>query len=274
MHVIIAAGLALPATLAGWIITGTIAATLGGSWLVSGRADPLLLILIAFGAAAIAIRQLTITIFQLRDARDALARAAVDEERLRFARDLHDLLGHTLSLISLKSELARRLLPESPAQAAVEIGDVERAAREALHQARSAAAGYRRPVLRQELEAARELLNAAGITAVVDDTLGSVEPSVDALVAWGVREGVTNVIRHSRAEHCDIRIGRRGHLVELTVGDDGLGADAPTGSGPGHGLAGLAERAATLHGELRAGPRPEGGFTLLLSVPATGAATA
>jgi two-component system, NarL family, sensor histidine kinase DesK len=273
MHVIVAAGLALPAALAGWVITALIIATMAVAWLVSGHLDPMLLILIAFAAAAVAIRQLTITVAQLREARVALARAAVDQERLRFARDLHDVLGHTLSLISLKSELARRLLPESPAQSAAEIGDVERAAREALHQARSAVAGYHRPVLRLELDAARELLNAAGITAVVDDASGSVEPDLDALIAWGVREGVTNVIRHSRAEHCDIRISRRGHLIELAVADDGLGADPANGSAPGHGLVGLAERVAAHHGVLRAGPGPEGGFTLLLSVPAARTAT-
>jgi len=267
MHVIVAAGLVLPAPLAGWIVAATIGLTIGSAWLISGHPDPMLLILIAFGAAAMAIRRLTLTVAELQAAREALAEAAVDRERLRFARDLHDLLGHTLSLISLKSELARRLLPDSAARAAVEIADVERAARDALHQARAAAAGYRRPALRQELAAARELLSAAGIAVRVDEASGPVEPEIDALIAWAVREGVTNVIRHSRAEHCDIRIRRQGELVELAVADDGAGAGAGA-SLPGHGLAGLAERAASHRGEIRAGPQPGGGFRLLLSVPA------
>ncbi len=273
MHVIVAAGLALPVALATWIIAGIIAATVFVAWLMSGHPDPLLLILIAFGAAAVAIRRLTITVAQLGETREALARAAVDQERLRFSRDLHDLLGHTLSLISLKSELARRLLPDSPAQAAVEIGDVERAAREALHQARAAAAGYR-PVLRRELAAARELLAAAGIAADIEEASGSVTPELDALIGWAVREGVTNVIRHSGAERCDIRIRRREDLVELAVIDNGRGNGAATGSStPGHGLAGLAERAVIHHGELRAGSGADGGFTLMLTVPTGGAGT-
>src|SRR5262249_21778198 len=148
--------------------------TFGAAWLLSGSPDPLLLILVAFGAAAIAVRQLTIGVVQLRAAREELAHAAVDRERLRFARDLHDLLGHTMSLIILKAELAGRLLPESPQQAAQEIGDVERSAREALRQARAAAAGYRQPRLRQELEAARELLAAAGVAADIADAMGTV----------------------------------------------------------------------------------------------------
>src|SRR5262245_27106121 len=207
-HVIVAVGLCLPAIAAGCVIGGVIVVTIGAAWLLSGRPDPLLLILVAFGAAAIAVRQLTISVAQLRAAREALARAAVDRERLRFARDLHDLLGHTLSLIILKAELAGRLLPGSPRQAAKEIEDVEQSAREALRQARAAAAGYRKPRRRQELQAARELLAAAGIAADIADAMGPIGSELDGLVACTIREGVTNVIRHSGARCCGIRLTR------------------------------------------------------------------
>lgn len=126
--VVVAAGLALPPALATGVIAGLVGATIAGAWLASGSFDALLLILVAFGAGAIAIRQLTISVAQLRAAREELARAAVDQERLRFARDLHDLLGHSLSLIIIKSELARRLLPASPAEAAAEVSDDGRGA--------------------------------------------------------------------------------------------------------------------------------------------------
>jgi two-component system sensor histidine kinase DesK len=267
MHVVVAAGLALPPALATGAVAVVVAATMAASGLLAGAVDPLLLTQVAFGAGAVAVRQLTINVAQLRAAREELARAAVDQERLRFARDLHDLLGHSLSLIILKSELAGRLLPASPARAAVEVGDVERAARDALRQVRAAVTGYRQPVLRHELSAARELLAAAGIAAEVEHSAGPLPPPLDGLLAWAVREGVTNVIRHSGARRCEIRVTRLGDLVRLVVSDDGRSAD---GGAPkvGSGLAGLAERAAAHGAELVAGARPQGGFELVLIVPA------
>jgi two-component system sensor histidine kinase DesK len=227
----------------------------------------MLLVQLAFAAGAIAIRQLTINVAQLHAARAALARQAVDRERLRFARDLHDLLGHSLSLVILKSELAGRLLPASPARAAVEIADVERTARESLRQVREAVAGYRQPVLERELAAARELLAAAGIGHRVEDSAGPLPAALDGLLAWAVREGVTNVIRHSRARVCEIRVDRSRGAVRLVVADDGGGAAEASTNG-GHGLTGLAERAAAHGARIEAAPRPEGGFRLLVSAPA------
>lgn len=165
MHAIVAAGLALPPLLAAGMTGGLVGLAATSAWLATGRFDVVLLLQLAFGAGATAIRQLTITVGQLRAAREELARLAVTEERLRFARDLHDLLGHSLSVIVLESELAGRLLPAAPERAAAEVGDVERTAREALRQVRAAVAGYRQPNLKGELAAARELLPAAGIAA-------------------------------------------------------------------------------------------------------------
>jgi two-component system sensor histidine kinase DesK len=205
---------------------------------------------------------------ELRAEREAMARfAAVTEERLRIARDLHDLLGHSLSLIALKSELARRLLPDRPEDAARELTDVEAVARQALTEVREAVSGYRRPTMDGELEGARVALAAAGIQLTVDQAEAQLEPDVEAVLAWTVREGVTNVIRHSHARSCTVRVtaSDTGRGVEVT--DDGVGAAAMNGRA-GSGVAGLEQRAREVGGVVEAGPRPDGGFRLAVMVPA------
>ena len=224
------------------------------------------LLQITFGGSAVAFRHLTATVAQLRRAREELARAAVDEERLRFARDLHDLLGHSLSTIVLKSELAGRLVPRATGRAAAEIAEVERTARDALQQVRAAVAGYRRPSLVSELAAARELLAAAGIDARIDSSPTALPPAADGLLGWAVREGVTNVVRHSRARSCTIRLARREGRATAEIVDDGSGSGA-AGSGGGCGLAGLIERATAEGGHVDAGPMADGGFRLVVDVP-------
>lgn len=268
MHPVVAAGLALPPPLATATTLSLLAIAFCVAWL-DGQVEVMLLLLVAFGAGAMAIRQLTLTVAQLGHAREELARSAVNEERVRFARDLHDLLGHSLSMIVLKSELAGRLIRDAPTRAAAEIAEIERAARDALREVRAAVSGYRQPSLRSELAAARELLSAAGIASDVEHSGGSVPPEVDGLLAWAVREGVTNVIRHSRARSCTIRVGRVDAEVKVEVSDDGRGADADGRAG-GSGLAGLAERAASQGGRVVAGPRPGGGFRLVMEASLSG----
>jgi two-component system, NarL family, sensor histidine kinase DesK len=172
-------------------------------------------------------------------------------------------------MIVLKSELAGPLVRDAPTRAAAEIAEIERAARDALREVRAAVAGYRQPSLRSELAAARELLSAAGIASDIEHSGGSVPPAVDGLLAWAVREGVTNVIRHSRARSCTIRVGRMDAEVKVEVSDDGRGADADGRAG-GSGLAGLAERAASQGGRVVAGPRPGGGFRLVMEASLSG----
>jgi two-component system, NarL family, sensor histidine kinase DesK len=271
MHIVVGAGLALPLRVAAGTIAGLVALALAGEWLVAGRFEVLLLMQAAFGAGAMAIRELTIKVAQLRAAREELARLAVAEERLRFARDLHDLLGHSLSVIVLKSELAGKLLPSAPERAAVEIGDVERGAREALRQVRAAVAGYRLPILESELAAARELLAAAGIAGTIQQMAGPLPTALDGLLAWAVREGVTNVIRHSHALCCSIVVSRADDVARVEIRDDGEGALARSPVS-GSGLAGLVERAPDYGGYLRAGPLPQGGFSLVVEAPVTGVA--
>jgi two-component system sensor histidine kinase DesK len=206
---------------------------------------------------------------QLRLAQREIARLAVSEERLRFARDLHDLLGHSLSLIALKSELAGRLAAAAPERAAAEMRDVEQVARSALQEVRDAVAGYRQPTLQSELDGAREILTAAGITYRLEGEPSELPAAVEGVLSWAVREGITNVIRHSRARNCTVRLARDASTASVEIEDDGRGA---AGEASGSGLSGLNERAAALGGRCESGPKPGGGFRLAVSVPLRGVA--
>jgi two-component system sensor histidine kinase DesK len=215
------------------------------------------------GLAAVAVSQLAAANRELRRARAAIARLAVEEERARFARDLHDLLGHSLSVIALKSELAGRLVPEG-SLAATEVHDIERVSRDALREVREAVTGYRQPTLAAELAGARTALAAAGIECAVIQETGPLPPAAEAVFAWTVREGATNVIRHSRARRCSIRLSRRVDSAEIDVVDDG----APVSNGEhGSGLKGLAERVAARGGRLDASPLPHEGYRLRVVLP-------
>ncbi len=219
------------------------------------------------GLLMLLMRDLRLRNDELLAARAELAELAVAQERERFARDLHDLLGHSLSVIALKAELAGRLLPRRPDQAAAEIAEVESVARGALTEVREAVSGYRRPTLDRELEGARVALAAAGIAAELERPSVSLDPDAEIVLAWAVREGATNVIRHSGARHCSLRISSTLAGTTLEVVDDGVGPSAVNGHGDGHGLAGLVERARSVDGRVEAEGRPEGGFRLLVSVP-------
>jgi two-component system sensor histidine kinase DesK len=183
---------------------------------------------------------------------------------LRIARDLHDLLGHSLTTITVKSALAKRLIDSDPARAAHEIAQVEQLARESLADTRTAVAGYREVRLATELATAREVLAAAGVRADLPGVVDDVPADLGGLFGWVVREGVTNVVRHARAKR--VRISLTGRAIEIV--DDGTGV--PSGRGDaarGNGLSGLAERAAALGGTLTAGPGDTGGFRLRVEVP-------
>ncbi len=258
----------LPERVAGRVIIGLtiIMLALG----VATRADWSALLYVtllvpAVGYSVISSIRMTHTIRELRAAREEIARLAVSEERLRFARDLHDLLGHSLSLIVLKSELAGRLAEAAPARAAGEIRDVEGVARAALREVREAVAGYRQPTLAEELRGAREMLAAAGVAYWCEAAPAGLPAAAEAVLAWAVREGVTNVIRHSRATTCTVRATREEDNAGVEVVDDGQGGAADTA--PGSGLRGLVERVAAQGGDFSAGPAPTGGYRLRVRVP-------
>jgi two-component system sensor histidine kinase DesK len=232
---------------------------------------------IGFGASALGIgllvllmRDLRVRNEELTGARAELARLAVARERERFARDLHDLLGHTLSVIALKAELAGRVLPERPDEAAREIAEVEDVARKALSEVREAVSGYRQPTLDGELAGARLALSTAGIDVDVDRDDVTLDPAVEAVLSWAVREGATNVIRHSGATHCSLRVRTTLTDASAEIVDDGVGGSALNGDGDGgggNGLRGLAERARALRGSVESGPMATGGFRLAVTVP-------
>ena len=217
-------------------------------------------------------------IAELRRTREELARSAVDAERLRFARDLHDLLGHTLSVMVVKAQVARKLASRDPEQAAQQAADIEQVGRQALTEVREAVTGYRGRGLSRELEAARTALADAGVTAVIRQDGRTVPAEADALLGWVVREGVTNVIRHSGGHECEIDVAHRDGSVTVTITDDGTGEPANSLPSGGHGLDGLRERIAHEGGTLEAGPAPQGapqgaqqgaprGFRLAVTVP-------
>ena len=242
----------------------------GADWL---QIVPLVLLVRGLGLDMVGLARLSLALRELHAAREERARLAVIEERLRVARDLHDLLGHTLSLITLKSELAGRLVERDPTQAAHEIREVERVARQTLRQVREAVAGYRQPRLESELDAARQLLEAAGITCVIEYTTHSLPPVIDAALAWAIREGVTNVIRHSRAHQCRIRVICASGSIRVEVFNDGRQVKQAANQSVGSGLAGLTERVRACGGYVEAGSfqaAGANGFRLCVDLPLPG----
>src|SRR5436190_1374906 len=215
------------------------------------------------GASVVAGRLLIEANQQLSLAREQIARLAVGEERLRFARDLHDLLGHSLSVIALKSELAGRLIKSTPGLAAHEVDDIESVARDALREVREAVAGYRQPSLKAELAGAREALTAAGVELRAEEDHPALPAAVEAVLAWTVREGVTNVMRHSQAKRCSVRISANDGHATVEVVDNGRGGAPEMGSG----LRGLNERVLERGGTLTAAPLPHEGFRLRVTLP-------
>ncbi|MFI0979099.1 sensor histidine kinase [Streptomyces sp. NPDC021093] len=246
------------------------------------------------GLVTSAILTLAETVRELRETRQELARTAVEKERLRFSRDLHDLLGHTLSVIVVKSEAARRLAPRDLEAALSQVSDIESVGRQALTEIREAVTGYREGSLTTELDGARSALSAAGIEPVVRQSGPPLEPQAEALLGWVVREAVTNVVRHgSGATRCTIAVEGTRERVRLEITDDGRGplaaeADPALDLDPalnpdpdpdldpdldlartGTGLKGLTERLATAGGSLTSGPGPRGGFVVTAQLPVT-----
>jgi two-component system sensor histidine kinase DesK len=185
-----------------------------------------------FGLRAVMNRNMDLVV-----AHEENARLAVDNERTRFARDLHDILGHSLTVITVKAELAQKLLDVDVDRARAEIADLERLSRDALHDVRRAVEGYREITLPGELVRARVALRAAEIDAELPNSTDDVPSELRELFAWTVREGVTNVIRHSGAKRCEVRLT----TTSAEVRDDGCAKPSPNGHGSG--LAGLRERA-------------------------------
>jgi two-component system sensor histidine kinase DesK len=244
-----------------------------------------LLPVLFIGFAMIGLRRQVQLTSELERAREEVAQLAASEERLRLARDMHDLTGQSLSMITLKSELAGRLLGRLPASAERdrvqdEIEQVAAVSRQTLRDIREAISGYRRPTLAVEIITARTALASAGIAARDEADLmvlsGTFDPDAEAALAWCLREAVTNVVRHSGAQNCCINLTSRAGTMSLTVRDDGRGlADAASPrERAGSGLHGMAERLSAVGGTLELRPDLRPGFCLIATVPATPVAPA
>ncbi|WPB93023.1 sensor histidine kinase [Streptomyces malaysiensis] len=218
------------------------------------------------GLVVFGLSRLSGLVAEVSRSRAELARLAVAQERLRFSRDVHDLLGYSLSTITLKCELVHRLVPRQNSRAQQELSEILQTSRQALADVRTVASGYRKMSLSAEAATARSMLAAAGISATAEIDCAPLPELVDTVLASVLREGLTNVLRHSKADHCAFEARRSGHRVWLTLVNDGVGrpstilrADSTDG---GSGIGNLRVRVENLGGRLRAGVRSDGWFEL------------
>jgi two-component system sensor histidine kinase DesK len=237
--VAVAACLVIPLVVPAWHI--------GPGWIQAVMVLFTVLLWLAFSQIARANQMLI-------ESRAEVARLASEAERNRIARDLHDLVGHSLTAITVKSNLARQLAANENSPALQEITEVEQLSRQTLADVRAAVSGYREVTLAGELARARELLRAAGVTADIPTATEPINAAAQELFGWVVREGVTNVVRHARATSCTIAIS----ATSVEIRDDG----AATQSAEGNGLTGLRERVASVGASLEAGPLLSRGWRL------------
>ncbi|WP_017556312.1 sensor histidine kinase [Nocardiopsis baichengensis] len=263
---------------AGWI---AFAATVAGvaavhAWYnplpVSTPAGPLFMSVqvVVTGLIVYGLTRFRKMVVDLHEARTALAEAAVVRERLRFARDLHDLLGYSLSALTLKAELAHRLIPVRPAQARGELSELLDTGRQALSDVRAVAHGYRDLSLEEECMSVRSVLTTAGVNVRMEVDHGELPTQVGTVVATVLRESATNLLRHSKAENCEISIREEGERVTATFANDGVRSGEalrPGASGSSGGLDNLADRAAALGGTLTCGVDPDGRFRVTVELP-------
>lgn len=233
--------------LLGWLVLSG-----GGTWVILA----IFVSVVGTSMAVLGVRRGQ----QAQEAQEANAHLALQDERNRMARDLHDILGHTLTVVTVKAELAGRLMDLDPVRAKAELADLEQLSRAALADVRRTVSEYRELSLAGELAGARQALTAAGIRPVLPGTVDEVSPDLREFFAWVVREGTTNVIRHSGATRCEIRLTP----TSIEVLDDGGGAPAAT---PGNGLAGLAERGRAVGAVVEQGNLPDAGFRMAAHAP-------
>jgi len=227
---------------------------------------------VAYGVATLVVSvilyiavRLVRVVDELHTVRSELAEVAVGRERLRFSRDLHDLLGQSLSAIALKGDLALRLLRRDAEAARTEVVGMTRLARDTLHGMGAVAHDEHTVSLAREADGAAALLTAAGITPTVDVSSAGLADTTQEIFAWAVREGVTNVLRHSDARTCSITVVRDDGNARLKIVNDG--ARPPGESSDGTGLTGLAARAAALCGSVTTDRRMGDLFHLVVEIP-------
>ena len=242
---------------------GTLAVAVGIAWWVGASFTEYLVITVSVGLVVISMCWLQVWLWDLlvraEAGREALAGLAAAEERLRFARDVHDLLGHRLSVIALKAELAARLAPTDASAAAAEAEEVRALAASALTEVREAVHGYRAVNLREQLAAVERVLRSSGVRCEVSQPDSELPPEVAAQLVPVLREASTNMLRHSEAGWCRIEVSQHEHEVRMTVTNDGAAGRKPDRHSSG--LRGLSDRLAESGGTLRT--RAEGGLFVL-----------
>ncbi|MEH0111313.1 histidine kinase [Tersicoccus sp. MR15.9] len=234
-------------------------------------------LVLAIGLVFVSVQRQVEGQIRLRSAQAGLASAALEGERLRVARDVHDILGHSLTVITVKAQLAGRLIELDPARAATEIAELEALSRAALADVRATVTGFRSVTVVSELAASASALHAAGIVAELPTAADDVAEPARELFGWALREAVTNIVRHSRAQRCRVVLQPR----RIRIEDDGVGprdaghgtagSAASAGAGElarpaGNGLRGLAERADAVGATLTLGRSPLGGYLVEVSL--------
>ncbi|MFJ7270853.1 sensor histidine kinase [Streptomyces sp. NPDC099050] len=221
------------------------------------------------GLVIYGLTRLTDLVKEVHETRAEMARMAVIQERLRFARDLHDLLGYSLSAISLKCELIQRLVVNNPERAREEVVSVLGVSRQALVDVRAVARGYSDMSLAAEAVSVADVMASAGVEADVDIDCGRLHPLVDTVLATALREGVTNILRHSKVQSCTIRAAVvDGEMVELVMENDGVvAAGLADPVDRGSGLGNLATRLTAIGGTLTAGVEPGSRFRVTARAP-------
>ena len=248
-----------------WVLLGGVEAVIALESLLAGLSPyvwaPAAVFTLLIGGISIHGAEVRRANAKLRMAQEEVERLAQTAERERIARDLHDLLGHTLSMITLKSELAGKLIERDPERAGREIREVERISREALREVRTAIAGYRSEGLQAELGRARLALESAGVKLEYFTQPVELDPARETVLALALREAVTNVVRHAGAQVCRITLEQTAEETRLEVSDDGRGGSAPEGMG----LASMRERVQGLGGSLER--QAETGTSLRIVLP-------
>ncbi|MEV4320027.1 histidine kinase [Actinocrispum sp. NPDC049592] len=264
----------------GWITAGLVVVSMAFTQAAyTGVPEDVLYITLSTiltGLLVFGLTRLATLVTELHRAREELAKMAVARERLRFARDLHDLLGYNLSAITLKSELTHRLVIKHPARAREELVEILQISRQALADVRAVASGYREMSLDEECESAKSVLAAADVHVQMDISYRDLPVRVSTVLATVLREGITNLLRHSKAEFCEISVRQRDGKVVIELVNDGVPTepvDSRQDSGPGgSGIHNLSARVAELGGELTAELMADNRFRLYAVMPLFGPA--
>ena len=255
----------------GWTVFATVAAsTVGLQVMFTGSLYDELYVAgstIVTGLVVYGLTRLAALVAEVHAARLEMAKMAVAQERLRFARDLHDLLGYSLSAITLKTEVTQRLMVKYPARARAELNEILGISRQALADVRAVAKGYRELSFEQECRSAQSVLNATDVDVRITLEHQDLPVRVATVLATVLREGVTNLLRHSKASWCEIVVRQSDTEVTIDLANDGVAHASVTDDIGGSGILNLSSRVVDLGGALAAGPEAPDRYRLHVRIP-------